>query len=137
MVLPALALIATLLIALPGLLIVARATPGVSDAPPALDRFLGAVRDATPPTARILVAGNPPGTVFYRAVYLLYPRIVYTAFATDFTHHQSAPLGNWSELSRIARRRGVDDVLLWSLPLRPHVSARVRQGAGTLVLVRP
>lgn len=129
-------MLAALLIALPGLLVVARTAPGVADASPALDRFLIAVREATPPSARILSAGNPPGVSFYRATYLLYPRVVYSAFATDYEHGWHAPAARWSDLRRLARRDGASYVLLWSLPLRSHGLRVVNQGVGTLVRVR-
>lgn len=129
-------ILAALLIALPGLVVVAHAAPGVSDASPALDRFLIAVRETTPPTARILSAGNPPGVSFYRATYLLYPRVVYSAFETDYEHGWHAPAVRWSDLRRLARRDGATYVLLWSLPLRPYGPAVVSQGVGTLLRVR-
>lgn len=132
-----LVMLAALLIALPGLLMVARTGPGVPDASPQLDRFLVAVRDSTPPTARILVAGNPPGVTFYRATYLLYPRPVFTAFATDYEHSRRAPAVSWGDLRRQARRDGASYVLLWSLPLRPHGSTVVSGGVGTLVEAQP
>ena len=126
------AAVAALLIAGPGLLAVSRAAPGVSGVPPALDRFLAAVRRATPSTARLLVAGNPPGTTFYRASYLLYPRTVYTAFSTDFAHSTVAPAVDWRELRRQARQDRARYVLLWSLSLRAQERLVDYGGRGVL-----
>jgi hypothetical protein len=125
------------LIAVPGLVAVSSAAPGVADAPPALDRFLAGVGAATPPAARILVAGSPPAVVFYRAVYLLYPRTVFTAFPTDFEHGWSAPPVRWDELLYRARRDGATYVLTWAVPLRAHGLVRLQHGAGALVQVAP
>ncbi len=133
----AVAAVAALLIAAPGLLTVSIASPGDSGVPPALDRFLAAVRRATPPTARLLVAGNPPGTTFYRAAYLLYPRVIYTAFRTDFAHSAAAPVATWSALHRQAQHDGASYMLLWSLPLRAQGHVLAHQDGGTLVQVRP
>jgi hypothetical protein len=132
---PAVMVVVALLIALPGLLVTSRATPIPPNAPPALDRFLAAVDHLTPPTAHILVAGAPPALVFYRATYLLYPRIVYTAFATDYAHGWTAPAVNWRALLRRAHRAGARHVLLWALPVAPHATVVVRAGLGWLVQV--
>ena len=109
------------------------------DAPPSLDLFLGAVRRATPPTARILAAGAPPALVFYRAAAALYPRRVYSAFPTDYAHSAAAPAVDWSTLTRRARHEGAVYVLLW--PRQPHahiVGPIVARGdVGELIRVTP
>ncbi len=108
-------------------------------APPALDLFLDSVRRATPPTARILAAGAPPGLVFYRATAALYPRRIYSASPTDFAHARITPSARWPGLLRLARRDRARYVLVWSLPshLGPQPVARARKAVGTLVEVRP
>ena len=127
------------LIALPG----AVAESGVLAAPagpgmlPALDHFLGSVRAATPPTARLLVAGNPPAFVFYRATYLLYPRRVYNTTSTDYAQAFTAPTLTWRDLEHHARHDGARAVLLWSLPVTTRARVLVRVGAGRLVEVTP
>src|SRR5438270_7523215 len=60
---PAAMVFVALLIALPGFLVTARATRIPPGAPPTLDRFLAAVRGATPPAAHVLVAGARPALV--------------------------------------------------------------------------
>jgi len=128
MVLVALAIIAPGILA-DGHALTARPQP---DAPPSLDLFLGAVRRATPTTARILAAGAPAALVFYRATTALYPRRVYSAFPTDYAHSATAPAADWLMLARRARRDGADYVLLWSRPL--HVAGTiVARGAGGLL----
>lgn len=122
-----------LLITVPGLLFDARATPAHRDVPPALDRFLASVRAATPPQARILVAGAPPSLTYYRATYLLYPRRVYSAFPTDYAHGWSVPPLRWADVQAQALRDGARYILLWALPLAPRGAVAVRSGAGTLV----
>ncbi len=129
-------LLAALAIALPGLLADTHAAPIPPNAPPALDRFLQSVRAATPPTARILVAGAPPALAFYRATYLLYPRIVYSAFPTDYAHGWITPTAHWRALRAQARHDGAGYVLLWALPLKPSGTVAVRGSTGTLVRVQ-
>jgi hypothetical protein len=113
------------------------ATPARPDALPVLDHFLASVRAATPPTARLLVAGNPPAFVFYRATYLLYPRRVYSTTSTDYAQAMVAPTLPWRDLERRARHDGARDVLLWSLPVTTRARVGGRGGAGRLVEVRP
>jgi hypothetical protein len=134
---PAAMVFVALLIALPGFLVTVRATPIRPAAPPALDRFLAAVRGVTPPAAHVLVAGAQPALVFYRATYLLYPRTVYTAFPTDYVHRGTAPSISWRALERRARRQSARYILLWALPVAPASTVRRRFGTGTLVEVRP
>jgi len=135
MVVVALAIIAPGILA-DGRALTARPRP---DAPPSLDVFLGAVRRATPLTARILAAGAPPALVFYRATAALYPRRVYSAFPTDYAHSATAPAVDWPTLARRARHDGEAYVLLWSQ--QPHVHAVgaivARGDAGELVRVTP
>ncbi len=133
MVLVALALIAPGILA-DGRALTARPRP---DAPPSLDLFLGAVRRATPPTARILAAGAPPALVFYRATAALYPRRVYSAFPTDYAHSTTAPAVDWPTLARRARHNGAAYVLLWSRPLHAVGVIVARGDAGELVRVAP
>jgi hypothetical protein len=130
-------LLAALAIALPGLLADTHAAPVPSNVPPALDRFLQAVRTATPPTARILVAAAPPALAFYRATYLLYPRVVYSAFATDYAHGWITPTAHWRVLQSQARHDGAGYVLLWALPLKSPGAVAVHSSAGMLVRVQP
>jgi hypothetical protein len=127
------------LIAVPGTVAESHilATPARPDALPVLDRFLASVRAATPPTARLLAAGNPPAFVFYRATYLLYPRRVYSATSTDYAQAMVAPHLTWRARERRARRQGARYILLWALPVAPASAVRMRFGAGTLVEVRP
>ena len=113
------------------------ATPAGPDALPVLDHFLGSVRAATPPTARLLVAGNPPAFVFYRATYLLYPRRVYNTTSTDYAQAMVAPQLTWRDLERRAHHDGARYVLLWSLPVTTRARVVVRVGAGRLVEVTP
>ena len=134
---PAAMVFVAFLIALPGFLVTVRATPIPPDAPPTLDRFLAAVRGATPPAAHVLVAGASPALVFYRATYLLYPRTVTTAFPTDYAHRGTAPPISWRDLERRARRQGARYILLWALPLAPARAVRMRFSSGTLVEVSP
>ena len=127
------------LIAVPGAvaeghILAARAGPG---AMPALDHFLASVRAATPPTARLLVAGNPPAFVFYRATYLLYPRKVYSTTGTDYAQSFAAPALTWRDLERRARHDGARYVLLWARPVTTRARVLVRVGAGRLVEVMP
>jgi hypothetical protein len=131
--------VVTALIAVPGAMAESRilATPTGPDALPVLDHFLGAVRAATPPTARLLVAGNPPAFVFYRATYLLYPRRVYNTTSTDYAQATVAPILSWRDLERRARHDGARDLLLWSLPVTTRARVLVRVGAGRLVEVTP
>ncbi len=133
MVLVALALVAPGILA-DGRALTARPRP---DAPPSLDLFLGAVRRATPPTARILAAGAPPALVFYRATAALYPRRVYSAFPTDYAHSTTAPAVDWPTLARRARHNGAAYVLLWSRPLHAVGVIVARGDAGELVRVAP
>jgi len=133
MVLVALAIIAPGILA-DGRALTARPRP---DAPPSLDLFLGAVRRATPPTARILAAGAPPALVFYRATAALYPRRVYSAFPTDYAHSTTAPVVDWPTLARRARHDGAGYVLLWSRPLHAVGVIVARGDAGELVRVAP
>jgi len=133
MVLVALAIIAPGILA-DGRALTARPRP---DAPPSLDLFLGAVRRATPPTARILAAGAPPALVFYRATAALYPRRVYSAFPTDYAHSTTAPAVDWPTLARRARHNGAAYVLLWSRPLHAVGVIVARGDAGELVRVAP
>ncbi len=134
---PGLWLLVALLIGAPGLVVTMQAAPIPPSALPSplLDAFIAAVRDRTPQTARVLVAGNPPALVFYRATYLLYPRAVYTAFPTDYAHGGTAPPTGWPSLRRLARRDGADYVLLWALPIaRSGVTPiRSKDGSGALV----
>jgi hypothetical protein len=130
-------LFAALAIALPGLLADTHAAPISPNAPPALDRFLQSVRAATPATARILVAGAPPALAFYRATYLLYPRVVYSAFATDYAHGWTAPTTHWRTLQAQARHDGAGYVLVWSLPLTSPRTVVVQSSTGMLVRVQP
>jgi len=126
-------LLVLVLIALPVALGAFRAPPASPGVPPALDRFLDSVRRATPPTARILAVGAPPGLVFYRATVALYPRRVYSAFPTDFAHAGATPATSWPDLLRRARHDGARYVLVWSLPLGASRATRVRWAEGTLV----
>ncbi len=130
-------LLVALLIGAPGLFVTMQAEPIPPSAPPSplLDSFITAVRDRTPQTARVLVAGNPPALVFYRATYLLYPRTVYTAFPTDYAHGGTAPPTDWPSLRRLARQDGADYVLLWALPVTPSgvTPTRSKDGSGALV----
>jgi hypothetical protein len=127
------------LIALPGAVAESRilAMPARPDALPVLDRFLASVRAATPPTARLLVAGNPPAFVFYRATYLLYPRRVYNTTRTDYAQAFTAPKLTWRDLERHARHDGARAVLLWARPVTTRARVLVRVGAGRLVEVTP
>jgi hypothetical protein len=127
------------LIAVPGAVAESRilTTPARPDALPALAHFLASVRAATPPTARLLVAGNPPAFVFYKATYLLYPRRVYSATSTDYAQAMLAPYLTWRDLERRARHAGARDVLLWSLPVTTGARVVAHVGAGRLVEVRP
>jgi hypothetical protein len=134
---PAAMVFVALLIALPGFLVTVRATPIPPDASPTLDRFLAAVRGVTPPTARLLVAGDPPAFVFYRATSLLYPRTVYNTTSTDYAQAMAAPHLTWRDLERRAHHDGARYVLLWSLPVTTRARVLLRVGAGRLVEVRP
>ena len=127
------------LIAVPGAVAESRilATPARPDALPMLDRFLASVRAATPPTAHLLVAGNPPAFVFYRATYLLYPRRIYSTTSTHYAQAMVAPHLTWRDLERRARHDGARDVLLWSLPVTTGARVVVHVGTGRLVEVRP
>lgn len=102
-----------------------------------MDAFFSAVRAATPPTARILIAGAPPGLVFYRATYDLYPRRAYTAFPIDYAHSAVAPPTSWRALQAMARRDGATYVVTWQLPLTPRGIVRVRTRFGSLIEVTP
>ena len=126
-----------LMIALPGLLVVARAAPASSGVPPRLDGFLAAVRDATPPHARLLAYGAPPALIFYRATYLLYPRTVCSAAATDYAHGSVASALPWPTVRRLAHRDGARYVIVWALPLAVHGTVLLRSGAGTLIEIAP
>lgn len=126
-----------LLMILPGLAAESRALAGppTPGAPPALDQFLEAVRAATPLRARLLAAGDPPALTSYRATYLLYPRYVYSATATDYTHAALAPHLSWPDLVRLARRVQARYVLLWQLGGVPRAAVRLRVAGGTLAEV--
>ncbi len=133
MVLVALAIVGPGILA-DGRALTARPQP---DAPPSLDLFLGAVRRATPATARILTDGAPPALVFYRATAALYPRRVYSAFPTDYAHSATAPPVDWPTMTRRARHDGAAYVLLWSRPLHAVGAIVARGDAGELVRVAP
>jgi len=135
---PVLMALVALLIALPGLAVEATSprAPVASDLPPTLDGFLVRVSAATPPDARILVAGAPPAVVFYRATLRLYPRRVSSALPTDYAHASAAPRVRWSGLARQARLLRARYVLLWDLPLATPPTALVHAGAGALIEVR-
>ena len=113
------------------------AAPAGPGALPTLDHFLASVRAATPPTAHLLVAGNPPAFVFYRATYLLYPRKVYSTTSTDYAQAFAAPALTWRDLERRAHRDGARYALLWALSVRPRGRVLVRVDAGRLVAVMP
>jgi len=131
-------LLVALLIGAPGLFVTLQAAPLPLTAPPSpsLDTFIAAVRDRTPRTARVLVAGNPSTLVFYRATYLLYPRAVYTAFPTDYAHGGTAPPTDWPSLRRLARQDGASYVLLWALPVALSGATLIRSADGTGALVQ-
>ncbi len=131
-------LLVALLIGAPGLFVTLQAAPLPPTAPPspALDTFIDAVRDRTPRAARVLVAGDPPALVFYRATYLLYPRAVYTAFPTDYAHGGTAPPTDWPSLRRLARQDGASYVLLWALPVALSGATLIRSADGTGALVQ-
>lgn len=131
-------LMVALLIGGPGLFVTMQAAPIPSNTQPSpsLDTFIALVRGRTPQTARVLVAGNPPALVFYRATYLLYPRTVYAAFPTDYAHGGSAPPTAWPSLRRLARQDGADYVLLWSLPVARSGAMVIRPAEGSGALVR-
>lgn len=107
-------------------------TPG---APAALDRFLEAVRAATPPQARLLAAGDSPALTSYRATYLLYPRYVYSATSTDYAHAALAPHLRWPDLLRLAGRVHARYILLWGLGGVPRAAVRFQVAGGTLAEV--
>lgn len=134
---PALLAAVAVLMILPGLAAESRALAGppIPGAPPALDRFLAAVRAATPPRARLLAAGDPPALTSYRATYLLYPRYVYSATATDYAHAALAPHLSWSDLLRLAGRVHARYVLLWGIGGVPRAAVRLRVAGGTLAEV--
>ena len=127
------------LIALPGAAVEGGilAAPARPDGLPALDHFLTSVRAATPPTARLLVAANPPAFVFYRATYLLYPRRVYNTTGTDYAQAFAAPNLTWRDLARRAHRDSARYVLLWAQPVTTRAQVVVRVGAGRLAGVMP
>lgn len=125
-------IVVMLLIVLPGMLSEARTPPAPLLIPPSLDACLASVRAATPPTARILVAGAPPSVAFYRATAALYPRRIYSAFATDFAHAWATPSISRPALMRLAYRDDARYVLLWALPLKHIGKTRVRCAAGAL-----
>jgi len=131
-------LLVALLIGAPGLFVTMQAAPIPPNAPPspALDSFIAAVRDRTPRTARVLVAGNPPALVFYRATYLLYPRTVYAAFPTDYAHGGTAPPTDWPSLRRLARQDGASYVLLWDVPVARSGATSIRSADGNGALIQ-
>lgn len=128
-----------LLIALPGLIIDTQAAHNLASVvPPKLERFLNAMRAVTSPTARVLVAGSPPDMVFYRATYVLYPRIVYSAYTPQRRYMSwTAPPLTWPNLQRIAHHDGARYVLLWELPVIPHGVVHMHNGPAELVEVEP
>ncbi len=112
-----------------------------SEVPPSLDAFLAAVRDATPPAARLLVVGEPPVLVFERPVYALYPRVVYSAVDTSYMRAHRAQTFSWPGLGRLARRDRARYILVWAPRSEPRGPlpgpVLLRQGAGRLVGVAP
>ena len=137
--------LAALLVAVPGLLasIGAASSPPALPAPLALDSFLATVARHTPASPRtvLLVAGDPPALVFYRATYRLYPRTVRTAFAVDYRHATSTPAATWPALRGLARSVGAGYVLLWGIPVvppgRPLVVDAALPAHSTLTRVMP
>jgi hypothetical protein len=129
-------LLVTFAIILPGIVMDSRAQPFVPGTSADLERFLAAVRAATPSAARLdAVSGT---FVFHRARYLLYPRqitLLRTPGANGLLPQPGAPF--WRALPRIARTDRARYILGWSLPVLPPGVVRVRVGPGVLVDTAP
>jgi hypothetical protein len=148
-----------LLLALPTAVVDTQASQHLYTVPPEFDRFLSAVRAATPPSARVLILDpytDPHHHLILRSRYDLYPRRVYYQPVPARFVRKGVLTMRWSDVLRRARRH-TDYAITWALPVASpgHVVAdlwgwalptplrgpligaivRLRNGWGTLVQV--
>lgn len=131
-------LVAVLVVAIPTVMIETQrpVAPDASSIPPLLDRSLRTVSEKTGVGAHILVVGETPALVFFRATVDLYPRVVYTASPIDFEHGWSAPHIGWPALVRLADRDRAHYIFIWHLPMKMSSGvALMRENGGVLVKV--
>jgi len=124
-----------------------------SSVPPGVDRFLAAVRAATPPHERLLVADTWQNNVmFVRALYMLQPRPLSLLKVRPAELRRGQLAVTWPGLRREARLRHAGYILFYAIPTpNPHklrggwlipalppgvipaAAVRLRVGKGTLV----
>ncbi len=126
-----------------------------SSVPSDVDRFLAAVRAATPPHERLLVADTWQNNVmFVRALYMLQPRPLSLLRVRPAELRRGELAVTWAGLQRQARLRHAGYILFYAIPtpdprklgggwvvpallpgVIPAAAVRLRVGKGTLVRV--
>lgn len=138
---PLRALLLVALLTVPwGLVTALHTAPIPPNTPPALDRFLSAVATATPPHARLLVAGQLPALVFYRATYRLYPRTVVGYLVKPYTSVDDwvGTPDTWAAALQYARHAHVRYVALWdNISVAPPATVLLRRDGGMVIEMPP